>query len=207
MRSQLRNQATGFTLVEVMMASVILVAGFIGMIEAVTVSSGMMDHARRQTLADQIVNHEIGKLRFASWTTISALPTASTSVAIDTPFWPVWSSAATYAVNRVVSYGGANYRCILAHTGQTPPNATYWTATTTAVTTDTVVTQGATFSLTRTVTSPDPVTNIREVNFTVTWVVATSRRDAGGSQLTFTYTRSSSAWYGKYGLNLSYQRS
>jgi hypothetical protein len=148
-----------FTLVEVMMAAVILVIGFIGMIEAVTISSGMMDHARRQTLASQIINHEIAKLRFADWTTISALPTASTAVTIDTQF----STA--------------------------------------------IASSGATFSLARTVTSPDPVTNIRQVNFTVTWVVTTSRRDSLGSLLQFTYRRSNSAWYGKYGLNLSYQRS
>ena len=67
--------AGGFTLVEVMMASLILVVGFIGLIEAVTLASNTMDHARRQTLATQIVNHEIEKLRFSSWTTISALPT------------------------------------------------------------------------------------------------------------------------------------
>ena len=189
------------------MASIILVIGFVGMIEAVTLSAGMMDHARRQTLADQIMNHEIGKLRFNDWTTISALPTASTAVGVDPLFWPAWKSTSSYAANNVVAYSGAYYRCILAHTGRTPPNATYWTATTTTATTDIFVTQGATFSLTRTVTSPNPVTNIREVNFTVTWVVTTSRRDSGGSGLTFTYTRSSSAWFGTYGLNLSYQRS
>jgi len=141
------------------MAAVILVIGFIGMIEAVTISSGMMDHARRQTLAAQIINHEIAKLRFADWATISALPTASTAVTIDSQF------------------------------------------------TTALAASGATFTLARTVTSPDPVTNIRQVNFTVTWVVTTSRLDSFGNRLTFTYRRTNSAWYGKYGLNLSYQRS
>ena len=149
----------GFTLVEVMMAATILVVGFMGMIQAVTVSSGMMDHARRQTLAAQILNHEIEKLRFSSWATISALPTTSTVVSIDSQF-----TAATAA-------------------------------------------SGATYSLSRTLTSTNPATNLREVNFTVTWVVTTSRRKTDGSLLTFTYTRVNSAYFGKYGLNLTYQRS
>ncbi len=206
-----RHNQKAFTLVEVMMASVILVVGFVGMIEAVAISARQMDAARRQTLATQIINHEIAKLRFAVWTNgstgINDLPTASTAVAIDTLFWPAWNSITPYTANRVVNYGGANYRCILAHTNQVPTNTTYWTATTTAATTDIIFTQGATYTLARTVTSPDPVSSIREVNFTVTWTVRTSRVDSGGSPLSFTFTRSNSAWFGRYGLNLSYQRS
>ena len=138
------------------MASVILVIGFVGMIETVTLSSGMMDHARRQTLAAQIINHEIEKLRFNSWSQIQALTATSPTPAIDSQF-------------------------------------------NTAITDS-----GATYTLTRAVA--DPTTDIREVTYTVTWVVGTSRKNSG-SQVTFTYTRSNSAWFGKYGLNLSYQRS
>ena len=153
------RSATGFTLIEVMMAATVLVVGFIGLIQAMTVSSAMMDAARRQTLAAQIMNHEIEKLRFASWTTISGLPTASTAITIDPQF------------------------------------------------TTAIAASGAAYTLTRTVTSPDPATNLREVNFTVTWVVTTSRHKQDGTILTFTYTRSNSAYFGKYGLNLTYQRS
>ena len=149
----------GFTIVEVMMAATILVVGFIGMIEAMTLGSSMMDTARRQTLATQIINHEIERLRFSDWTTVSGLPTASTTITIDDQF------------TAAIAASGANY------------------------------------TLARTVTSPDPATNLREVNFVVTWVVTTSRRTAGGSPLSFTYTRSNSAYFGKNGLNLSYQRS
>jgi hypothetical protein len=194
------------------MASTILVVGFIGLIEAITVASTMMDHARRQTFATQILNHEIEDLRMQSWDVsgssndIVGLPTASTAMAIDPQLWPAWSGSASYVADSVVAYNGAWYRCILAHASQTPPNATYWTSVTTAATTDIVTFSGANYSLGRTVTSPDPVTNIREVNFTVTWVVTTSRRDGSNNPLTFTYTRNNSAWFGKYGLNLSYQR-
>jgi hypothetical protein len=195
-----------------MVAATILVVGFIGLIEAVKVTSDMMEHARRQTYATQIINHEIEDLRFLSWDVsgstndIVGLPTASTAVAIDPQLWPNWSSTASYVANQVVAYNGAWYRCVLAHTGQTPPNGTFWTSVTAGATTDIVTFSGATYTLARTVTNPNPVTNIREVNFTATWVVRTSRRDASNNPLSFTYTRSNSAWFGKYGLNLSYQR-
>src|SRR4051812_21329131 len=69
-----------------MMAALMLTVAFIGMIEAVTISARMMDSARRQSLATQIINHEIEKLRFKDWSTIIGLPTSSTAVAIDTQF-------------------------------------------------------------------------------------------------------------------------
>lgn len=39
-----------------------------------------------------------------------------------------WSNATAYVVGDLVVQGGVNYYCILAHTNQTPPNATYWYA-------------------------------------------------------------------------------
>ena len=37
-----------------------------------------------------------------------------------------WSGATAYVLNDAVSSGGSSYICILAHTNQVPPNATYW---------------------------------------------------------------------------------
>lgn len=39
-----------------------------------------------------------------------------------------WSGATAYVPGDLVSSGGVNYYCILAHTNQMPPNATYWYA-------------------------------------------------------------------------------
>lgn len=39
-----------------------------------------------------------------------------------------WNGATAYAVGDLVASGGLNYYCILAHTNQVPPNATYWYA-------------------------------------------------------------------------------
>jgi len=190
-----------------MMASLILMVGFIGLIEAVTITSRAMDHARRQTMATQIITNEIEETYLASWSTISNLPTISTALAIDRQFWPTWTANTSYVVNRVVASNGAWYRCIVTNTGQPVTNTSYWTSVTSGLSTDIVVFNGATFTLARTVTSPDPVTNIRELNFVVTWTVTSSRLDASGNRVTTTHTCANSAWYGKNGLHLSYRQS
>jgi len=58
-----------------MMASVILVVGFMGMITALTISSEMLATARRQTLAAQIIIGEIDKLRLQTWANLPAAGT------------------------------------------------------------------------------------------------------------------------------------
>jgi hypothetical protein len=47
-------------------------------------------------------------------------------IAISSP--DAWSGSTAYVVDDYVVEGGTNYRCILAHTNQQPPNATYWVA-------------------------------------------------------------------------------
>jgi Tfp pilus assembly protein PilV len=171
-----RSASNGFTIVEVMMAAVILVVGFIGMISAITVGSEMLATARRQTLATQIIHHEFEKLRLSSWSTISA---------------PLATISAT------------NY------TSLTPDDTQF----------DTVITaSGATFNFSRTVTNV--TSDLYEVTLTVTWsksgttTAATTATGSWLSQLAFsrnspisrTYTRTASAYFGKYGLGNSLQR-
>ena len=89
----------GFTIVEVMMASVILVVGFMGMIQAITLGSEMLATARRQTIAAGILNHEMEKLRLEDWTALSAEASAA---------------AATYAsdlaaINTAISESGVTF--------------------------------------------------------------------------------------------------
>lgn len=69
---------TGFTLVEVLMATTILVVGFIGMIQAVTINSEVLDTARKQQIATQIMDAEIERLRATSWSVIAGLPSSGT---------------------------------------------------------------------------------------------------------------------------------
>lgn len=237
------SRQSGFTIVEVMMASVILVVGFIGMIEALAITSTQIDSARRQTLANQILNHELEQLRLESWTTLSNLLTTGTwasgtayavgdivtyqggsfictaahtnNIPGQTNSWAAymtWNSSTAYKRSNLVSYNNTWYRCIADHSGQTPPNATYWTTyngplptVDTSGDNNAATNFGTTFTLTRTVT--DVVAgSLREVTFTVTMTV-NSNRAISGTRQTFTYTRVNSAYYGKNGLNLSYQRS
>jgi Tfp pilus assembly protein PilV len=157
------RRARAFTLVEVMMAAAILVVGFIGMIQAVTIGSEMLATARRQTLAAQIIDHEIERLRLLPWddpagtNDLVGLAAGPTSVTIDSQFAAAISAAG--------------------------------------------LASGTTLVLSRSVS--DVVTgSMREVVFTVTWTVRPS-----GVSTSRTYTRASSARFGKYGLNLTYQRS
>ncbi|MBB4422302.1 hypothetical protein GGD66_000828 [Bradyrhizobium sp. CIR48] len=41
-------------------------------------------------------------------------------------FLGAWSSSTAYTINDVVTLSGSSYICVLDHTNQTPPNATYW---------------------------------------------------------------------------------
>src|SRR5206468_1631137 len=44
-----------------------------------------------------------------------------------------WRNATAYVIGDLVVSGGINYYCILGHTNQIPPNATYWYPLTGAV--------------------------------------------------------------------------
>jgi len=239
-KQRITSQA-GFTLIEVGMAALILVVGFIGMIQAMKISSGMMDHARRQTVAAQILTHEIEQLRLENWATIIAQSTATTwtsatsyavadivsynggrficvtantgSAPAQSKFWAAdmtWSNSTAYQKSNVVSYGGRWYRCILAHTAQTPSNATYWVLYSGPITnTGTPTTgtlYGANFTVSKTVATL--VTgSLWEVTVVVSWSVTTGRQNADSTPLIFTYSRVNTAYFGKNGLNLTYQRS
>ena len=89
-----------------MMAATILTVGFMGLIQAVALSSGMMDQARRQTLATQILTQEIEKLRFKTWAEIQVLTaTTPTPPAVDSQFDDaITTTGAVFSISRSVSY-------------------------------------------------------------------------------------------------------
>lgn len=68
----------GFSLIEVMMATTVLLVGFIGIIQALTIGSESLDTARKLQVANQIIAAEIEKLRGGPWSTIANLPSAGT---------------------------------------------------------------------------------------------------------------------------------
>lgn len=83
-----------------MMASVILVVGFMGMIQAITIGSEMMATARRQTIANQIMTHEIEKLRLKDWTYISSTLASSAATTYTSD---------SAAINTAISNSGVSF--------------------------------------------------------------------------------------------------
>ena len=110
-----------------------------------------------------------------------------------------WNPATNYNVTDVVNVSGTWYRCITTTTSNQPvTNTTYW-ATYSGPIASTGIYSGATYSLMRTfATLPN---GLIEVTFTVQWTVKPS-----GISVSRTYTRISTAYFGKYGLSLTYQR-
>lgn len=68
----------GFNVVEVMMATTILLVGFIGLIQSITIGSESLDSARKKQVASQIIDAEVENLRSGAWTAITALPASAT---------------------------------------------------------------------------------------------------------------------------------
>jgi Tfp pilus assembly protein PilV len=252
-RFQVSGFSAAFTIVETMMAAVILVVGFMGMIQAVTMGSEMLSTGRRQAVASQVITHEMERMRLLSWSNISSLSTTTT-----------WSSGSAYAVGDTAYYQGGLFACIRAHTNHTPTESAYWAAATntysatqtysltdvvyyatngnwyryingtaaagnaptnttywTAYTGPLITSSAAgcvTFSVARIVS--DLTTDLREVTFVVSWTksgTTTAANTTTGTwlqKLSFyrespiarTYSRSSTSWFTKYGLNYAAQR-
>ena len=76
----------GFTLIEVLLAAVVMLAGIVGMMQAVTSGSEMLDVSRKQTVATQIIHNEIEKIRVSDWTDVDALPTVATNLTLNSSF-------------------------------------------------------------------------------------------------------------------------
>ena len=81
-RKQRSLRVSAFTLVEVMVAAVVVALGLVGMIQAVVSGSEMLDLARKQTIATQIIHGQLDHVRLSDWTQIGALA-ASTTVNVD----------------------------------------------------------------------------------------------------------------------------
>jgi hypothetical protein len=70
-----RHPSRAFTLVEVMLAAAVMLAGIVGMMHAITSGTEMLDVSRKQTIATQIMHGEIERLRLTDWGQITNLAT------------------------------------------------------------------------------------------------------------------------------------
>jgi Tfp pilus assembly protein PilV len=82
MKHSPRNRS-GFTLVEVALAATILLVGFAGMATALMIGSEMLDTARKQTIAAQIIQAEAEYLRLKDWPTIQNLTSTAPAYLSD----------------------------------------------------------------------------------------------------------------------------
>lgn len=151
------------------MGAAILVVGFIGLIQAVTINSSFIDTARKQQIATQIIEGEFEALHSATWANVAGLADGTTySMSVD------YNGNATGSTTRFELDNNSEllaiakgFTCSLKSTYLRPSGAT--TATVTFL----------------------------KVTCTVTWTGNTGQ----------SHTRSMDAYFGKYGLNLSYQKS
>jgi Tfp pilus assembly protein PilV len=80
-RSSRRRPDAGFTIAEVAMAAFVMAFGITSSIMAMQFGFKTVDVARGTTLASQILQSEMERLRMKSWTSISAMATATDTVA------------------------------------------------------------------------------------------------------------------------------
>jgi Tfp pilus assembly protein PilV len=146
-------QRHAFSIVEVMMATTILLVGFIGLIQALTIMSESVDTARKQQVAQQIATAEIEKLRGKDWTTIANLPSSAT----------ITIGAAGAITGDLTSFALSNYTATAADDNTTLAR----------------LANGFTCSFTRTLLRPTGATaatvTFVKIAYTVSWTSNTGR--------------------------------
>lgn len=173
-----RARQSGYSIIEIMMATAILLVGFIGLIQAVTIGSESLDTARRTQVAHQLVAAELEKLRGGAWSMIANLPPTS-SLSIDST-GALSGDRTSFAISGFTANTTADDNATLAG-----------------------LAKGLTCTLTREYLRPSGATaataTFVKLTYTVTWT------SAAGIGRTHTYTAES--FLGANGLHLSYQQS
>lgn len=77
-----RARQQAFTFAEVMVATAVVALGIVGMIQAVVTGSEMLDLARKQTIATQIIHGQLDAIRLRTWEQVSGLD-ATRTVKVD----------------------------------------------------------------------------------------------------------------------------
>ncbi|MGH8021202.1 MAG: type IV pilus modification PilV family protein [Opitutaceae bacterium] len=74
MKRHREDSVAGFTLVEVMTAMTVLILVLVSCIAAITIGFRLLEDARLNTLASQVLQSEMENLRLKNWAQISSLP-------------------------------------------------------------------------------------------------------------------------------------
>jgi len=97
-----RPRGRGFTIIEVALAAFVMSFGLASSIIALQSGFRFLDVARDTTLASQILQSEIERIRMMSWANVSALP-AEEAVDLATMFTSDVNLASRFTVRRLVS--------------------------------------------------------------------------------------------------------
>jgi len=97
-----RPREAGFTIIEVAMASFVMAFGIATTIIAMQAGYKMIDVARGTTLASQVAQSEMERIRMLSWADIQALP-ASATVDLSTVFTTDPALAAQFTMIRAAA--------------------------------------------------------------------------------------------------------
>ena len=79
-------QNNGFTILEVMMAAIVMAFAITTSITTMQRAFLAMDTARNVTQANQIMQSEIERMRLKDWTTINAYSSTATTITIDSSY-------------------------------------------------------------------------------------------------------------------------
>jgi type II secretory pathway pseudopilin PulG len=82
LRKRKHARRAAFTLVEVALAAGVLAFALVGMIQVVVSGSEMLDVARKQTIAMQIIHGQLDQVRLKDWSQVNSWP-ASRTVWVD----------------------------------------------------------------------------------------------------------------------------
>jgi Tfp pilus assembly protein PilV len=102
-RRLLHQVSQGFTIVEVAIAAAILALVIATTITTMQRSYLSLDSARNTTLASQILQTELEKMRVKSWSTVSAFPAGPTAMTVDTSFTSQANIGTRFSLSRTVS--------------------------------------------------------------------------------------------------------
>lgn len=100
--AQRHHRKRGFTIIEVTLAAFVLAMGIATSIIAMQSGFKFLDVARDTTLASQILQSEIERIRMMSWGTVSALP-AEETVDLASMFSSDVNLASRFSVTRRVT--------------------------------------------------------------------------------------------------------
>jgi prepilin-type N-terminal cleavage/methylation domain-containing protein len=98
-----RRRQKGFTIVEVMIAAAVMALVITTSITTLQRGFLSLDTARNITLAGQIMQCEVEKMRMLDWAEINAYPTTSTAITIDVSFTSNPAVGSRFSLSRDVA--------------------------------------------------------------------------------------------------------